>query len=127
MPRKATKKSARKTRRRHRGGFYGATGAIAPGAMQWSRGSEMGDYAISDRGRNTSTQIGARRRRKTRRRHRGGQKFGAVYASYPGTGARGIADYVAGTHKPGIAALGDFNDYSAKPGDFRQFMKAGTY
>ena len=125
MPRRATKKSKRRgTKRRHRGGFYGATGAIAPGAMQWSRGSEMGDYAISDRGRNTSTQIGARRRRKTRRRHRGGQKFGAVYASYPGTGARGIADYVAGTHKPPIAALGDFNDNGAKPGDFSQFIKA---
>jgi hypothetical protein len=47
-----------------------------------------------------------------------------VYASYPGTGARGIADYVPGTHKPAQAALGDFNNKANGPGDFSSFVKA---
>ena len=101
------------------------SGAIAPGAALWSRGSEMGVRAIQDRGANGMIGQGRKRKnRKTRRRHRGGQKFGAVYASYPGTGARGIADYVAGTHKPAQYALGDFNNKANGPGDFSSFVKA---
>jgi hypothetical protein len=54
-----------------KGGFYGASGAIAPGAMGYTASSEMGHYAASNRGGNSM--IGARRRkgkksRKTQKR-----------------------------------------------------------
>lgn len=118
MPRK----SRRVTRRKHRGGFYGASGAIAPGAMEWSRGSEMGDYALSNRGGNTM--YGRGRRRKHKKTRRGGGSFGSTYASFVGTGDRGLANVQAGTHKPGQAALGDFNNKGAGPGNFSSFVKA---
>lgn len=51
-------------RRKHRGGYYGAVGAIAPGAMQWGRGSEMGNWAISSRGGNTQYGSGKRKSKK---------------------------------------------------------------
>jgi hypothetical protein len=51
---------------------------------------------------------------------KGGGSFGAVSASYQGTGARGIADFNAvdtkGPYTNGGAAKGAFNDFSAKPG-----------
>jgi len=126
MPRRATKKTGRKgTKRRHRGGFYGMTGSIGPGAALWSRGSEMGVAEINGRAQNGM--IGQGRRKKTRktRRRRGGSRYGAVYASYPGTGARGTADFVPGTHKPeNTAAFGKFNNYGAGPGQFTSFVKA---
>lgn len=53
MHKKGHSKKQRMTRRKHRGGFYGAKGAIAPGAMEWGRGSEMGHWAVSSRGGNT--------------------------------------------------------------------------
>lgn len=59
----------RKTiRRKHRGGYYGASGAIAPGAMQWTAGSEMGGWAtdISSRAGNGGVQYGRGRKRKTK-------------------------------------------------------------
>ena len=126
MPRRATKKTKkRSTKRRHRGGYYSMSGSIAPGAALYTRQSEMGVRAIEDRGANGMIGQGRKRKhRKTRRRLRGGQKFGAVYASYPGPGARGIADYVAGTHKPAQYALGDFNNKANGPGDFSSFVKA---
>lgn len=109
------------TRRKHRGGYYGAVGAIAPGAMQWGRGSEMGHWAVSSRGGNT--QYGARRRKsrngkKKTRKQRGGNKFGGVSASFQGTGSRGIADFkpIVTRDGTGAAAGGAFNNFGAQPG-----------
>jgi hypothetical protein len=119
----------RHTKRHHKksmkGGFYGADGAIAPGAMKWTASSEMGDWAVSKRGGNTM--IGAGRKRKTHkktrrhRKHRGGSRYGAVSASYQGTGSRGIIDVVPVNTKgpagsPAGAGLGAWNDNGAKPG-----------
>jgi hypothetical protein len=112
----------RKTvRRKHRGGYYGASGAIAPGAMQWSAGSEMGQWAgdMSSRGGNGKVQYGRGRTRKgkrhSRRKHRGGGKFGGVSASFMGSGSRGLADYggVVTREPIGTAAGGAFNDMAA--------------
>ena len=125
MPHKKSVK--RKThRRKHRGGYYGASGAIAPGAMQWSAGSEMGGWAsdISSRGGN-GVQYGRGRGRKgkgkrsTRRKHRGGGKFGGVSASFQGAGERGLANHVGvNVRGPplGAAAEGAFNNYGSQPG-----------
>jgi len=119
------KTQKRKTvRRKHRGGYYGASGAIAPGAMQWSAGSEMGQWAsdVSSRGGNGQVQYGRGRRRKgkrsTRRKHRGGGKYGGVSASFQGSGERGIANYnpVITRGAPGGAVGGAFNNYGAGPG-----------
>lgn len=111
----------RKTvRRKHRGGYYGASGAIAPGAMQWSAGSEMGGWAadMSSRGGNGKVQYGRGRSTRKgkshsrRRKHRGGGKFGSVSASFMGSGSRGLADYggVVTREPIGTAAGGAFND-----------------
>lgn len=114
----------RKThRRKHRGGYYGASGAIAPGAMQWTAGSEMGGWAadISSRGGN-GVQYGRGRKRKgkrsTRRKMRGGGKYGGVSASFQGAGERGLANYspVITRGAPGGAVGGAFNNYGAGPG-----------
>jgi len=172
--RKTTRRSAsRGGKRRHtrRGGYYGATGAIAPGAMEWGRGSEMGDWAVSSRGQNAiygssrkrrhtrrrkggdeenpkpvssepentdpeqeaknPTPPGGRRRKHSRkhsRRHRGGDKYGAVSASYQGTGSRGIIDVAQTTTKyPTIGGpqYGAFNNHGAQPGSgFGSFVRA---
>lgn len=183
MARKSRKVSRRSGGRRHRtrrGGYYGATGAIAPGAMEWGRGSEMGDWAVSSRGQNAiygssrkrrhtlrhvrrrrggqdeepapvsnqpentnpekesenPTPPGGRRRKHTRRsggrRHRkvkrGGDKYGAVSASYQGTGSRGMIDVVPTTTKyptAGGPQYGAFNNHGAQPGSgFGSFVRA---
>jgi len=106
MPRR-TKKLKRRTRK---GGFYGFQGGIPGtpgGAPDWRAGSEMGGFSLTNRGGNG--QIG--RGRKKRRTLRGGQKFGATYAAYAGKGTNGMIDVSAGTHKPGGAALGAFNNF----------------
>ena len=116
-----------KTTRRHKGGFYGAAGPIAPGvgAMQWNRGSEMGDWSLSSRGANA--QYGSGRRRKTKRHSkkrktkRGGGKYGAAYGSFEGSGTRGLANLSVGSHQGGEPRWGGFNNYGAGPGDFRSF------
>lgn len=117
------KTSKRKThRRKHRGGYYGASGAIAPGAMEWSRGSEMGQWAndMSSRGGNGKVHYGAGRRtrkgkRHSRRKHRGGGKYGGVSASFQGQGVAGMANYdgVITRGSAGGAAHGAFNDVAA--------------
>jgi hypothetical protein len=139
MPRKSTKSKSKKHTRRHRkhrGGFYGATGAIAPGAMEWGRGSEAGEFAagLGDRGGN-SFQLGAGRKRRgsrklarrTRRKTRGGGKYGGVSASYEGTGERGLANFsgVVTRDGSGAAAEGAFNNNGAQPGSgFGSFVRA---
>ena len=110
------KTSKRKThRRKHRGGYYGATGAIAPGAMEWGRGSEMGQWAAEKgvqygRGRRTRKVKGKDKGRK----HRGGGKFGGVSASFGGTGERGIANYngVITRTPVGSSSEGKFNNFA---------------
>ena len=57
------KKGSRKTgTRKHKGGYYSMSGAIAPGAVNWTRGSEMGEWSVSNRGGNA--QYGSGKRRK---------------------------------------------------------------
>jgi len=133
MPRKSKTKSKPKSKkhtRRHRktrGGFYGASGAIAPGAMEWSRGSEAGAYAagLGDRGGN-SFQLGAGRKRRGTRRQRGGGKYGGVSASFTGLGSRGLISPVGVVTRDGsgAAAEGAFNNNGAAPGEFGSFVRA---
>ena len=114
--------------KKHRGGYYGAVGAIAPGAMQWGRGSEMGNWAVSSRGGNT--QYGARRKRITKkkgRKHRGGGSFGGVSASFQGQGINGTATFkpIVTRDGSGAAAGGAFNNFGAQPGSgHSSFVKA---
>jgi hypothetical protein len=103
--------------------------------MQWSRGSEAGEFAagLSDRGGNSFALTGGRKRRlskKHSRRHRktrrGGGKFGGVSASYEGQGERGLANFsgIVTRDGSGAAAEGAFNDHGAKSGDFGSFVRA---
>ena len=122
MPRRHTKKRGTR-RRKQRGGYYSFNGAVGTGAPDWGRGSEMGQFAV-DKGGNIGNlnpgnviQYGRGRKRKSRgrktRRMRGGGKYGAVAASFAGTGSRGIADHVGtNTKYPpfGGPAEGRFND-----------------
>ena len=129
---KAGKKG--KTQRKiKKGGYYGASGAIAPGAMQWSRGSEMGDFAISTRGANAMYGSGKRRKtrkggKKSRKVRRGGSSYGATSASFQGTGSRGMIDVAQTTTKYppfGGPAGGAFNNAGAQPGSgFGSFIRA---
>lgn len=112
MGRKVSNAHRRHTLRRLRGGYYSFDGAVAPGAMGWSRGNEVPVGGPTG---------GRRRRRKGRktRKMKGGGSFGAVTASYQGTGVRGIANYqpvdMKGPYVNGPAAKGAFNDFGAKP------------
>jgi len=121
-----------KTKKRSmRGGYYGATGAIAPGAMEWGRGSEMGDWALTQRGQNAIVGSARRRRhrksKKTlRRKMRGGGKYGGVSAQFQGDGVAGMANYSGRTTRDdvGTAALGAFNNKGAQPGSgFGSFVR----
>lgn len=135
MNKKGQSKKHRMTRRKQRGGFYGAKGAIAPGAMEWGHGSEMGHWAVSARGGNTMYGSG-RRSKKTRkgrvtmkktRKHRGGGSYGGVSASFQGQGSRGLADFkpIVTRDGSGAAAGGAFNNFGAQPGSgFSSFVKA---
>lgn len=78
------------SRKSARGGYYGYNGSLATGAPNWTASSEMGDWSVSSRGAN-ATYGSSRSRRKTRR---GAGKFGAVSASFQGTGQRGMIDVV---------------------------------
>ena len=86
---KRLRKSVKKTMRRKRGGFCGANGAIAPGAMEWKAGQETQSPSYARGGKRRGT----RKSRKTMKK-RGGAAYGAVSASFQGTGSRGIADHV---------------------------------
>jgi len=130
--RKATRRSAsRAGGRRHksrRGGYYGATGVIAPGAIEWGRGSEMGEFSLSSRGANAIYGSGRKSRRTRRKVVRGGDKYGAVSASYQGTGSRGMIDVAPTTTKyPSIGGpqQGAFNNHGAQPGSgYGSFVRA---
>jgi hypothetical protein len=79
----------------------------------------------------TTPGMGGRRRRsrKHTRKMRGGGKYGAVAASYTGTGSRGMADYVqTNTKYPpfGGPEGGAFNNAGAQPGSgFGSFIRMG--
>jgi len=129
MPPRKSKKSARRTRKKtvKKGGYYGFGGPLSTGAVDWKSGSEYGDFSMSRVGNNA---VYGRGRKKTHRRKRhmkGGGKFGAVAASYTGTGERGMANYVqTNTHYPpfGGPEGGAFNNAGAQPGSgFASFIK----
>lgn len=108
-----------------RGGFFGAAGAIAPGAMEWRAGSEYGPM-VADRAGNTTAWgppkpnglpmygRGRKGRRSMRKKMRGGGSFGATRAEFRGAGDRGFANYSQGQAKtapgPNDYRLGAFND-----------------
>lgn len=114
MGRKVSKAHRRNTLKKHRGGYYSFSGAVGPGAANWTQNTEV------------PVEGGRRRRRKSRRATRktrkmkGGGGFGGVSAGYVGTGVKGIADYVPvgprGAYSNGGAAQGSFNNYGAGPG-----------
>lgn len=116
--RKTAKKPATK-----KGGYYSFAGEVAPGAANWTRHSEMGQFAADRAG---NAQYGRGRKRKTgkksgkkttRKVRRGGGSYGAVSASFQGTGSRGIADVVGvSPNKPGFPTEGQFNNFGAQPG-----------
>lgn len=118
-----------------RGGYYGFDGALAPGAANWGRSSEMGDFVTnSSRGGNNAILGAGRKRRgtkkslrRTRRKMRGGGKYGGVSASFGGEGVAGMATYngVTSRDNPGVPTGGKFNDYGAGPSSgFGSFVKA---
>jgi hypothetical protein len=123
MPSKKSTKSRKHRTRRHRGGYYGASGPIVegsggPAGMAWGTGVEVPRPAYAG---------GRRRRHKkgkksTKRKTRGGSKFGATYGSFQGVGSRGLADMSQGTHKPGAPQEGRFNNFGADPKDFSSFQ-----
>lgn len=127
-------KRGKRTRRRMRGGYYGAVGSIAPGAMEWGTGSEYGPM-VSNRGGNSlawgppkpgGLQYGRGRTKKLKlkgkkRRMRGGGSFGATSAGYVGSqGYRGsgpvdvVAQNTKGPVGSGVAKHGAFNDNGPK-------------
>lgn len=148
MHRKGHTKKHRLSSHKQRGGFYGASGAIAPGAMKWSAGSEMGDFAVGRAGnaqygagkkrggahhmggrskKQPTKKASARRHGKTRRSMRGGNKYGGVSASYRGSGTAGMADFkgIITRDGSGAPAEGAFNNHGAQPGSgYGSFVKA---
>ena len=129
MPHKKTLKH-KKTKRRHRGGYYGASGAIieggvGPAGMRWSGGQEVPTVEVGGAPIPVNLKTGGRKKRKskksTKRKMRGGTKFGGTFASYEGVGARGLASVSQGTHTPGAPQLGRFNNFGAEPSDFNSF------
>ena len=123
-------KAGRRTKKRSvkKGGYYSFSGDVGvPGGANWTRHSEMGENSISSRGGNTHYGSGRKRKgkksKKTRKVKRGGGSYGAVSASYEGTGERGLANVVGRSdNKPGFATHGEFNDNGAKPGNFSNFI-----
>jgi len=133
--RRSHKKRTHRRRRTMRGGFYGAAGAIAPGAMEWKAGSEYGPM-VADRAGNTTAwglpkpgglpkygrgrKRGGRTLRKSRMR--GGGRFGATSAEFRGDGYRGQANFHQGNTKGpvghGVAQRGAFNDGNKGFGGF---------
>jgi len=125
MPRKGSKA----TKKVRKGGYYGFNGAVSTGAADWARGSEMGDFSISNRGGNSMYGRGRKKtkgkgRKTLRRKMKGGGSFGNVSASFQGDGERGIANTHGVTTRVfgGEAAGGEFNNFGGKPGNFSNFI-----
>jgi hypothetical protein len=128
MPHKKSLKH-KKTKRRHRGGYYGASGAVVeggvgPAGMRWGSGAEVPTVEVNGAPIPVNLKGGRKKRKSkksTKRRFRGGTKFGGTFASYEGDGARGLANVSQGTHTPGAPQLGRFNNFGAGPSDFNSF------
>lgn len=129
MPHKKSSKH-KKTKRRHRGGYYGAGGPIldggqGPAGMAWGSKQEVPTVEVGGAPIPVNLKGGGRKKRKgkksTKRRMRGGTKFGGTYASYQGEGSRGLANVSQGTHTPGAPQEGRFNNFGAGPSDFNSF------
>ena len=128
MPIKKSVKRNKKTKRRHRGGYYGASGAVVeggvgPAGMRWTGGEEVPTVEVGGAPIPVNLKGGRRHKKRkgkksTKRRMRGGTKFGGTYASYQGSGSRGLADVKGGTHTPGAPQEGRFNNVGAGPSDF---------
>ena len=79
-------RTARKTRKMKGGNFYGPTGAIAPGAMEWgavsndayssATGANLGPDPGAPAGTGVSSVIGGRRRSKKTKKTKGKKKAG---------------------------------------------------
>lgn len=131
MPIKKSVKRNKKTKRRHRGGYYGASGAVVeggvgPAGMRWTGGEEVPTVEVGGAPIPVNLKGGRRHKKRkgkksTKRRMRGGTKFGGTYASYQGSGSRGLADVKGGTHTPGAPQEGRFNNVGAGPSDFNSF------
>ena len=131
MPIKKSVKRNKKTKRRHRGGYYGASGAVVeggvgPAGMRWTGGEEVPTVEVGGAPIPVNLKGGRRHKKRkgkksTKRRMRGGTKFGGTYASYEGSGSRGLADVKGGTHTPGAPQLGRFNNVGAEPSNFNSF------
>ena len=132
MPIKKSVKRNKKTKRRHRGGYYGASGAVVeggvgPAGMRWTGGEEVPTVEVGGAPIPVNLKGGRKNRKSkskkksTKRRMRGGTKFGGTYASYEGSGSRGLADVKGGTHTPGAPQLGRFNNGGAQPSNFNSF------
>lgn len=110
--RKSNKRGTKK------GGFYSFAGQVAPGAANWSRGSEMAPEVA---GRGGNAQMGGRKKRKsgkkTRKVKRGGMRFAQANAGFTGDGAaRGLGGFQDVSSPMGKAAGGDFANHGAQPG-----------
>ena len=138
MRRRSHKKRTHRRRRTMRGGFYGANGAIAPGAMEWKAGSEYGPM-VADRAGNTTawgpakpgglpkygrgrSKKGGRTVRKNPRKMKGGGSYGATRYEFRGSGERGQINVSQGQAKtapgPNDYRLGSFNDGNKGFGGF---------
>lgn len=84
--------------------------------------SAPGSNGKCEDGSDPLTQAGRRRRsmkkksKGKRKTMRGGNRFGAVSASFQGKGIGGMANYTGVNTKTGPSALGAWNDNGAKPG-----------
>jgi len=129
MPHKKGSKKRTLRNKPKKGGFYSFAGAVGTGAPLYVQKTEMQDPTVGTRGGNSQYFVGGKRKGKGKktRKMKGGQAFGAVSASYQGTGARGFADYVGvSPNKPGFATEGQFNNYGAQPGSGHgSFITAG--
>ena len=111
-----------RTKKAKKGGYYGFSGGIATGAPNWTRHSEMGGSSLGNRGGNSMYGAGRKRRgkkpgKRTKKVRRGGSKFGAVSASFQGSGSRGMANFGGvSVNKPGLPTEGAFNNFGAQPG-----------
>ena len=130
MPHKKTSKLNKKTKRRHRGGYYGAGGPIldggqGPAGMEWGSKQEVPTVEVNGVPIPVNLKTGGHKKRESKksskRKMQGGTKFGGTFASYEGSGARGLANVSQGTHTPGAPQLGRFNNFGAGPSDFNSF------
>ena len=105
--RRNSKKSRKSTRRQRGGAMYGFGGAMGTNGPVWGGvnntqfyNSETGGAIPNDApkvGGRRKSRKGSKKARKSRRRQRGGASqvsMGGTYASFQGSGSRGMADHV---------------------------------